>query len=640
MTCEPGTLTAGGVNYKLPSLTPGTNSCDTYQLSDIYPEQARHNIYASAHQDINRNMALDVVGFWTRIAQNSAGLPAFGFTDTEVTGTITSANPYFHAIGSETSQTFSQSVWSVARSLGYKTGLNDNTLEQYGITPKLTYTFDNDWRAVLSFNYGRTSTNMYSGLVDTLSLAAALAGTTTTTAYNPYDPASTNPAVLKSMLDYGQVGFSHQQLAEVRLVADGALFAIPGGDVKMAAGFELHEDSVVTALGDTVNLNNPTGPLGPLPSAKGARKIQSVFGELMIPIIGDSNALRFAKHVDLSVSGRYDHYSDVGDTFNPKIGVTYSPISDLKLRGNWGKSFHAPALTDTKASVGSGANVLPFSIVYRAGDLAYALRPEIFIVGGNPGLKPEKSQSWSLGADLVPSNIPGLSFSTTWFSVNFKDQLTQPPWSNANSPASQPYITFFPTLNQVLAATAGLRSNVPDMHSLFSPAGNEPYAIIDARLANLARVNTSGLDFDTNYTTPTSFGSIHLGVSGTYYLTYNTKADMASAFINHLESGIPRIRLQASAGFTAGDLTGEVRLDYLGAHPVQNDVNQRSVASYTPVSLSLGYALPDWVFFKQSRLTLNVDNFFDEDPPWNAGAPGVSFTNLGRIVKFGLHTSL
>lgn len=632
MTCDPGNIVANGVNYTLPNFTQGTNSCDTYKMNDIYPEQNRHNVYASAHQDITSSLEFEVVGFWSRLEQNSQGLSAFAFTDTEATGTITSTNPYFHAIGTEKSQTFSESLASVARTLGYRTGLNDDILEQYGFTPKLTYSFGNDWRAVLSFNYGRTSNNTYSGEPNTITLATALAGTTTATAFDPYDPGATDPSVLKSILDFGALGLSHQQLAEVRLVTDGSLFALPGGEVKMAAGFELHEDSVVTSLGDTTQ--------NPLPTAHGDRKIESVFGELMIPVVGDGNAMTFVKDLDLSVSGRYDHYSDVGDTFNPKVGMSYSPISDLKLRANWGKSFHAPALTDTKASVGSGANVLPFSVVYRAGDLAYALRPEIFIVGGNPGLKPEKSQSWSMGADLAPSNIPGLSLSGTYFAVNFKDQLTQPPWSNANSPAAQPYITFFPTLAQVLAATAGLRSNVPDMNSLFNPPGNEPYAIIDARLANLSRVNTSGLDFEANYTTPTSFGSIHLGVGGTYYLTYNTKADTVSAFVNHLEGGIPRIRLQATTGFTAGDLTGEIRLDYLGGNPVQNDSNQRYVSAYTPVSVYFAYALPDWVFFKQSRLTLNVDNLFDEDPPWTDGAPGVAFTNLGRVVKFGLHTSL
>jgi iron complex outermembrane receptor protein len=630
-TCESGNLVAGGVNYRLSDMKAGTSSCDTYKMTDIYPTQSRHNVYASVHQDITSNLSFDIVSYYSRLEQKSQGLSSFGLTNVEATETITSANPYFQAVGSETSQTISMSLGSAARALGYRTGLNDNRLEQFGITPKLTYMFGGDWRAVLSFNYGRTSNNTYSGMVNSTDLATAFAGTTTATAFNPYDPLNTDSDVLKSIFDYAALGRSHQQLDEVRLVADGSLFALPGGNVKMAVGYEHHEDSVVAALGNT--------PDDPLPQSQGDRKVESVYAEFMVPVVGSGNARPWVQSIDLSLSGRFDHYSDVGDTFNPKVGLSYNPISDLKIQGNWGKSFHAPALTDTIASVSSSANVLLFSPFYRSKDLAYFLHPEIFITGGNDDLKPEKSQSWSIGADLTPSNIPGLNINTTYFVVNFKDQISIPPITDLDSAAAQPYVVFFPTLAQLQEAMAGMTTNYPNVASFYT-SGNEPYALIYARYANLAKVDVSGLDFSANYTVPTSFGSMHVGVAGNYYLTYKSQSNSVSVFVNNLESSVPRVRVQVSTGFAAGDLSGEIRLDYLGGHSVQGNIYQTRVEAYTPVSLYLAYNLPDIDAFKNTHLTLNVDNLFGEDPPWSTTAPGVSFTNIGRVVKLGLHTAL
>jgi iron complex outermembrane receptor protein len=43
------------------------------------------------------------------------------------------------------------------------------------------------------------------------------------------------------------------------------------------------------------------------------------------------------------VSGRYDHYSDFGGNFSPKIGVKFTPIKTVALRGTISKGFRAPS---------------------------------------------------------------------------------------------------------------------------------------------------------------------------------------------------------------------------------------------------------------------------------------------------------
>jgi iron complex outermembrane receptor protein len=81
--------------------------------------------------------------------------------------------------------------------------------------------------------------------------------------------------------------------------------------------------------------------------------VKSGFVELLVPIIGEGNALPLVQALDLNLSGRYDNYSDFGSTKNPKIAVNWTMTDGVKLRGNWAKSFVAPAFT----SIGSGGGI-------------------------------------------------------------------------------------------------------------------------------------------------------------------------------------------------------------------------------------------------------------------------------------------
>jgi outer membrane receptor protein involved in Fe transport len=70
-------------------------------------------------------------------------------------------------------------------------------------------------------------------------------------------------------------------------------------------------------------------------SAKGQREIFSAFSETSFDI---------TKLLNLNLSIRYDHYSDFGDTVNPKLGMTYRYSPDLIFRASAGTGFRAPSL--------------------------------------------------------------------------------------------------------------------------------------------------------------------------------------------------------------------------------------------------------------------------------------------------------
>ena len=81
----------------------------------------------------------------------------------------------------------------------------------------------------------------------------------------------------------------------------------------------------------------------------------------------------------------------------------------LTIRGNYGTSFHAPSLADTTSTSDSRAQIILFSPFRPSTSPGSDFnRPTIVLAGGNPELKPEKANTWSLGFDWKPTMAPGL----------------------------------------------------------------------------------------------------------------------------------------------------------------------------------------------------------------------------------------
>ena len=100
-----------------------------------------------------------------------------------------------------------------------------------------------------------------------------------------------------------------------RVVADGALPAVGGVTVRAAFGAEYRDESL-----DFVQHNDGAF----FGSLNKDRTVKSVFAEFMIPVVengGENGKHRF----EISLAGRYDDYSDFGNTFNPHAGFIWSP---------------------------------------------------------------------------------------------------------------------------------------------------------------------------------------------------------------------------------------------------------------------------------------------------------------------------
>ena len=83
---------------------------------------------------------------------------------------------------------------------------------------------------------------------------------------------------------------------------------------------------------------------------EGARNVEAGYTELNIPIL---------KNLDITAAARYDKYSDIGSTFNPKVSVRYQPVQQVLLRSSYSTGFRAPSLYDlfSSASYSNGGSL-------------------------------------------------------------------------------------------------------------------------------------------------------------------------------------------------------------------------------------------------------------------------------------------
>ncbi|WP_044563557.1 TonB-dependent receptor domain-containing protein [Azospirillum sp. B4] len=626
--CSPGNILLNSIPYALPGRVPGTvNRCDQTDYADLYPQERRHSVFGGLEQELGPGVTLNATGYWssrdtvTRTAQSS------------LSGTVSVLNPYFKPIGTELSHDVAISFDPVFGPSNVSKGY----FESYGITPELKVDLSPGWQLRLIGNLGRSFNQTNEDLIDSTLATSALNGTTLATALNPYNPAASDPALLAAINNYENLGRATQQLAEARAVVDGPLFAIPGGDVRAAAVAEFHYEDIDSLIG-----SGPIGAPSSSSQSKADRTVKSVFGELNVPLVGAANRLPGIWAMELSSSVRHDEYDDVGGTTNSKVALNYRPVADLTLRANYGTSFHAPSLADMGNSVDSRVQVVLFSPNRQpTSPFTDLLRPTIVLAGGNPNLKPETADTYSMGFDYQPAFLEGLRASATYFNVKFKDAIGLAPVLQPqiySDPNFASYYILNPTLAQALAKAGSLRiDGVPSLAALY--AFSSPYVLFDARRNNLGAINTDGIDFDLDYHHRVDFGTISARVSGTYTLSRQTQAIHGGAFSDDLDNGTGRLALVASVGAQVGDLSGRVSWNHRGGYPIKGVVNQDHIDAFNTVDLFFSYDLSRLLASGVS-VTLNVENLFDQDPPYYNAVPG--YTNgstLGRLASLGLRMS-
>jgi iron complex outermembrane receptor protein len=649
--CSPATITAGGATYALPAGTPpasfagltrGTfNLCDLQQSGgSIVPKEQQNSFFAAMQQTISPRVRFEATSYFTRRLtklpqpeRNQAG------------ARIDNTNPFFRPIGTETFQTLN---FSYAPITG-PSHISQSRMQSYGFTPKMIFELNDRWDVEALFNYGWSEMHLRVPMVNAIAQNEALrqapgSGITLTrqTALNPYDVSQTNPQVIQNILNWENQAVTRQSLTQGRLVANGTLFSLPGGDVRTAIGGQLSREYY--------NAMNVDAQLGSLLGA--ARKVESrnvyaVFGQLLVPVVGQANARPGIQSLTLDFSARYDKYENCCETSNPKIGVTYEPFDGLSLRGNWGTSFNAPSMADMGGAVDTRVAVsqtTPIGFLRADADVARdQLRPSLAVPGGNPDLKPQEATTWSIGADFRPSQFPNFRAGVTYWNVELRKSIgtsTMPIQQQYVTPEWSRYHIVRPTLAQALAGAGDLTNvrvqNGTSIADLYGQ-GNDPYLIRDLRRQNLGNQYVDGIDWDVAYRQPMSWGQIRASVNASYIMNRKTEAFDGAPLVDRLASDSRQLTLSSTLGVDIGNFTASATVNHSGGYPVIGIPNQTEVKSFTPVNLFFRYGFDGPGALQDTELTLNIDNLFNIDPPFfNSGNGFANGSTLGRYFNVGL----
>ena len=487
--------------------------------------------------------------------------------------------------------------------------------------------------------------------------------------YEAFNPWSTDPLserVLAQLIGYENLSFT-SWLAQASFKVDGDLFQVGGGMAKLAAGIDYRREKIGGGLDFNWRSINPQQET----FGDTERDVGALFAELAIPLIGRDNEKSWAKKLDLSIAGRYEHGDGLGDfsTFNPKVGLDFKPTDSLTLRGSWGTSFHAPPMRYAYNGVqpitgGNGAfmradlynapcntTLVPLNGVSGTpGGAGNCTFTAIVISGGaGPTLKPEESRTWTVGFDWTPEALPGFRLGASYFNLSVDDRIVRIQAGQLGGILAQLFATgttpYIGSLEINPSATR-VRDLIENDPRYLGQLGAGPVQspedvamIVNATQLNLASLEMDGVDFNLGYGFDTDAGSaIDLFVRGTWLNSYEIQANPESPFVDQLgkysavgnpvpwrsQQGLTWRRNALSLGFVVNYVDSyECASGCLAPNAAGIPVaaaNPIKIDSWTTIDLRADYDLSGFGgFFDGARIGFSAVNVGDEDPPFVDG---------------------
>lgn len=415
-------------------------------------------------------------------------------------------------------------------------------------------------------------------------------------------------------------------ILESGLRVDGRLFDLPGGPVRLAIGAQARWEE----YRDAFRSSSIAQVL-----RQGRRNVQSAFAELSVPLFSEANRRPGLERLQLSLAGRYDRYSRTGSNFDPKLGLLWSPVRGLNLRGSYSTSFRAPLLSEVSGAY--SVFYLPAAFLYANPAQAPAGSIGLFLQGSNPAVRPETSRNWSVGGDWSPGFLPGFSLSFNYYSIRFSDRIAQPTSrvTVVGNPAFDSIVDFSPDLAELTAIVAGAQTVLDATGPGFSNGGATPAdvdVVLDGRVNNTALTRTRGFDFGFRYSFAAGANDFSLNADVTHIIAFDDQLTPSSAVIRTVDRPYRPLdwRARGGLGWSRGGWAGSLFVNHAGGYLDDRAVVQRSVASHTTVDLSFSYTVPreasSWL--GGTRIALYAENLFDNDPPRLVADPG-STTGLG-----------
>lgn len=502
----------------------------------------------------------------------------------------------------------------------------------------------NDFNYDLYYSYARTrNANVQAGNISRSAFQAGLNGTAS--AINIFGPGTLTPEQVGQISILAQNG-DISVLQVVNGSVSGSLFNFGMGadNVGIAVGAEYRKLSSQfipdTALssGDVIGFNagDPTA---------GSYDVKEAFAELRVPIISGQP---FFHTLEVEGAVRYSDYSldAVGGVWTYAGQARWAPVRDITFRGQYQRSVRAPNVgelfggqavdfpqaTDPCAQPAAATNATVRNLCLATGVPAAAIGQSTTqlnqqiqsVVGGNPNLQEEVSDSYTGGVVIRPSFLPGLSITADYFNIKIENTIS--------------------TLGGGLSNTLNLCYNdIQDVNSVYCQVllgtrnalgqfdGTNPPQILNA---NVGRLATEGVDFQVDYTQRLGFrllGENDARLSFFFLGTYTDKFDQTPVqelpdTVNSCagrfgqlfcENPRPKYKWTSRVSFLDGPGTISLRWRHLGS--VRDDDDESNylverINDYDLFDLAFSFDVNDQLTF-----SAGVNNLLDKQPPLLGG---------------------
>jgi outer membrane cobalamin receptor len=274
--------------------------------------------------------------------------------------------------------------------------------------------------------------------------------------------------------------FYHNTAKSIEIGATGDLFALAGGDSKLAVGAGYRD----------IGFRRFSQALSAVDTLA-AQDSYFAYGEVGLPVVGPEQALPLLHRLDVDAALRYERYPGIGGVVTPKIGATWGLTPDVAIKGSWGQSFRAPTLYQQYQP--RAATLYPPALLGAAGSSPTS--GTILLLGGNPALKPERATTWSTSLDLHPRALPGATVAVSYFHVAYRDRIVSPVTLLSQALSNPNYgdqVVFNPTPAEQAAALASAATFTNFTGVAYDPSNVD--AIVDDAYVNAGRQTVRGID--------------------------------------------------------------------------------------------------------------------------------------------------
>lgn len=414
-------------------------------------------------------------------------------------------------------------------------------------------------------------------------------------------------------------------LTSVEINAEGGVFRLPGGTGRLAIGGGYRTNSMdfsreVTSAGSTTSRSFSVD-----------RESYYAFGELYLPILARLSA---------TAALRYEDYPDVDRVATPKIGLIFSPTSEVDLKLSWGESFKAPTLYQQYNSQFIYLfDVTGYGTGYPSGSTI------LYRDGGNTALTSERAETWTATLSYQPHWAEGLTVDLSYFDITFRDRVANPILSASNilnNPVYADLLVFNPSPEQQADAIDAALTGLQNYSSgAYNPAN--VVAIVDQRYINIARQNLQGIDLFARHTS--QFGGNRITLSaGASYLESEQQLSPGQPIVALAGTVFnpPHFRGRAGATLERGDVVFAAQVSHIGGVTDDRATPRADVSSQTLVDLTARYR-PTSGALTGLEFALSVLNVFNDEPD-NVWTPAdyytpydsTNYSAVGRFVGFSI----